>query len=194
MSVIRKVLEPVGNLWSLVVGLKITGRNFVQPQVTVHYPRQVVDPELTSSYRGPIALVAHPRDAAKAKCTACMICVGACPSSCITVVKAPAPVITAEQEKAFQEAEARGEEVERPSAPREAVIWINDFSLCSLCGMCVEACPTRCIVFSHDLNSVGTSRGAFLHNLLAPFPGTMEATQEQMARLPADYLAKLKER
>ncbi len=137
MSVIKKFFEPVTNLWSLVVGLQITGRNFTRTQVTVHYPRQQVAAEDIAAYRGPIALVPHPRDATKSKCTACMICVAACPSSCITVVKAPVPKITAEEEQAFQEAEARGEEVERPSAPREPVRWINDFP-CAACAACAS--------------------------------------------------------
>jgi NADH-quinone oxidoreductase subunit I len=179
MSMIKKIFQPVSDLWSLVVGLQITGKNFTQSQVTVHYPRQVVDKDVNASYRGPIMLVPHPRNAAKPKCTACMICVPACPSSCITVVKAPVPPITPEQEQAFQEAEARGEEVERPSAPREPIIWINDFSLCSLCGVCVEACPTHCIDFSHDLYSVGTSREAFKHDLLNPFPEALRPEPSQ---------------
>jgi NADH-quinone oxidoreductase subunit I len=174
MSAIKSIVRSVTDLWSLVVGLQITGRYFTQPQITVHYPREVIDDETNASYRGPIALVPHPRDPTKSKCTACMICVVACPSSCITVVKAPVPEITPEQETAFQEAEARGEEVERPSAPREPVLWINDFSLCSLCGMCVEACPPRCLIFSHDLYSVGTSRDAFKHDLLIPYPGSLK--------------------
>lgn len=170
MSQVGKI---VSDLWSLVVGLKITGQNFAKPQVTVHYPRQEVKPEEKTGYRGPIKLVAHPRDATKTKCTACMICVSACPSACIKVVKAPAPKITEEEEKAFQEAEARGEEVNRPTAPREPIIWINDFSLCSLCGLCVESCPVKCIVFSEDLYLTGTGRKDFLHDLLDPFPGAM---------------------
>ncbi len=177
MSMMRKFFAPMTDLWSLVVGLQITGRNFTRTQVTVHYPRQEIARDFTDSYRGPIALVPHPRDPTKSKCTACMVCVNACPSSCITVVKAPVPDITPEQEQAFQEAEARGEEVERPSAPREPVFWVNDFSLCSLCGLCVEACPPRCLVFSHDLNSVGTSRDAFKHDLLAPYPGSLKPPQ-----------------
>jgi NADH-quinone oxidoreductase subunit I len=176
MSAISKIIRPVADLWSLVVGLQVTGRNFCRKQVTVHYPRQVIAPEVNASYRGPIKLVPNPRNPLKAKCTACMICVGACPSQCITVVKAPAPVITAEQEKAFQEAEARGEEVQRPAAPREAIIWINDFSLCSLCGLCVESCPTKCIEFSHDLYTVRTNRADFQHDLLVPFPENLRPT------------------
>jgi NADH-quinone oxidoreductase subunit I len=170
MSALSNILRPVADLWSLVVGLQITGRAFGQSQVTVHYPRQEIDPAVNASYRGPIKLVESPRIPGKSKCTACMICVAACPSSCITVVKAPAPLITPEQEQAFQEAEGRGEEVERPSAPREPVLWINDFSLCSLCGLCVESCPVKCIEFSHDIYAVGTSRLDFNHDLLAPFP------------------------
>jgi NADH-quinone oxidoreductase subunit I len=181
MSAIQKILRPVADLWSLVVGLQITGRAFRQSQVTVHYPRQAIDSETNASYRGPIRLVENPRIPGKSKCTACMICVEACPSSCITVVKAPVPTITAEQEQAFAEAEARGEEVERPSAPREPVTWINDFSLCSLCGLCVESCPVRCIEFSHDLYAVGTRRADFNHDLLAPFP---EALRPAAAAAP----------
>jgi NADH-quinone oxidoreductase subunit I len=169
MSAIKRILQPVADLWSLVVGLEITGKNFCRPQVTVHYPRQEIDPAVNASFRGPIRLRENPRIPGKSRCTACMICVSACPSSCITVVKAPAPVITPEQEQAFQEAEARGEEVDRPSAPREPVVWINDFSLCSLCGLCVEACPTNCIEFSHDLYIASTNREDFQRDLLIPF-------------------------
>lgn len=173
MSAINKILRPIADLWSLVVGLQITGRNFRQSQVTVHYPRQEIDPAVNASFRGPIKLVENPRAPGKPKCTACMICVSACPSMCITIVKAPAPVITPEEEQAFQEAEARGEEVERPSAPREPIIWINDFSLCSLCALCVESCPTKCIEFSHDIYTVHTNRADFNHDLLAPFPNAL---------------------
>jgi NADH-quinone oxidoreductase subunit I len=169
MSAIKTIVRSVADLWSLVVGLQITGRYFRESQVTVHYPRQEIAPEINASYRGPIELVANPRVAGKAKCTACMICVPACPSNCITIVKAPAPVITAEQEKAFQEAEARGEEVVRPSAPREPVIWTYDFSLCSLCGICIEACPVKSITFSHKLYVVGTERKDFQIDMLIPF-------------------------
>jgi NADH-quinone oxidoreductase subunit I len=169
MSAIKSIVRSVADLWSLVVGLQITGRYFTQSQVTVHYPRKEIAPEVNESFRGPIELVPNPRAEGKSKCTACLICVPACPSNCITVVKAPAPVITAEQEKAFQEAEARGEEVERPTAPREPVVWNYDFSLCSLCGICIEACPVKSNTFSHKLYGVGTDRKDFLIDNLAPF-------------------------
>jgi NADH-quinone oxidoreductase subunit I len=184
MSALKRILQPVADLWSLVVGLEITGRNFCRSQVTVHYPREEIDPAVNASFRGPIRLRPNPRIPGKSKCTACMICVGACPSQCITVVKAPAPLITPEQEKAFQEAEARGEEVERPTAPREPVVWINDFSLCSLCGLCVEACPTNCIEFSHDIYITGTSRDDFMHDLLVNY------TRIEVPSAPAGSQAK----
>jgi NADH-quinone oxidoreductase subunit I len=169
MSALKTMCRNVADLWSLIVGLQVTGRNFCRRQVTVHYPRQEIEPEINESFRGPIQLVASPKDPGKPKCISCLICVWSCPSGCITVTKSKPPPVTPEQEKAFQEAEARGEEVQRPAAPREPAGWRYDFSLCSLCGICIEACPVGSIEFSHKLYIAGTSREDFKYDLLAPF-------------------------
>ena len=52
MTTIQKTLK---GLWSLIVGLKVTGKEFCRPWITVHYPRQ----EVTNldTYRGHIDLV-----------------------------------------------------------------------------------------------------------------------------------------
>lgn len=171
MSKIFSALRPITDLWSLVVGLKITGRFVTKKTVTVHYPRKTVETAALESFSGPIQLIAMEKDPTKSKCIACMMCVNACPSACITIVKAKAPVLTEEQEKALEEAEARGEDVKRPTAPREPVIWINDFSLCSLCSICIEVCPTQCIEFSHDVYLAGFDRDVAMRDLLIPFPG-----------------------
>lgn len=171
MSPIANIFRSVADLWSLLVGLKITGVFFVKPHRTVHYPRQEVDHKINASYRGPIHLIALDADPTKSRCIACMACVNACPSSCITVTRAAAPKLTPEQEQEMREAEERGESVKRPTAPREPGRWLNDFSLCSLCGLCVEVCPTDCIAFSQDLYSTSRSRGPLVHDLLLTFPG-----------------------
>ncbi|MFA5903536.1 MAG: hypothetical protein WC836_06335, partial [Desulfobacula sp.] len=41
-------------LWSLIIGLKITGKEFFKPWLTVHYPRQEV--KNLNTYRGHIEL------------------------------------------------------------------------------------------------------------------------------------------
>lgn len=161
------IFRTLADLWSLVVGLGITGKEFCKPGVTVHYPRAEVTPEAAASFRGPIELIGLDKDPAKPKCIACMLCVSACPSNCITVTRAPTPRPTPEELKAMAEAEARGEKPKKPAPPKAPGTWTYDFSLCSLCGSCVEACPVDSIGFSHDIYMVGTKREDFVFDQLA---------------------------
>ncbi|MGE4293169.1 MAG: 4Fe-4S binding protein [Desulfovibrio sp.] len=166
MSAVRDIFQSVKDLWSLFVGLKVTGKYFLQPTVTVHYPRQTVDPEVEQTYGGHVELVGKPKNPAKPKCIGCMMCVTNCPSGCLTVVKAKAPKPTPEEEQAMKAAEARGEEVKRPKAPKEPAKFLYDYSLCSLCGTCIENCPVGSLHYSHNIYFVGTSRQDFKLDLL----------------------------
>ena len=139
LRVVNYILDLVMGIWSLIVGLAITGRFAVSRHKTVHYPRKVIEKENTDSFRGPIELVGLPKDPATPKCISCMLCVQACPSDCITVKKSPAPVMTPEQQKAFDEATARGENPKKPAAPRNPAVYTYDYTYCSLCACCVEA-------------------------------------------------------
>lgn len=174
MKPIKKFFQTLVDLWSLIVGLEITGKYFCKRHVTVHYPRKQVDPAVTATYRGPIELVGKPKEPSKPKCIACMMCVSACPSGCITVVKAKPPKLSPEEEQAIKDAEARGEKPKKPAAPKEPSKWKYDFSLCSLCGTCVETCPVDSIKFSNELYVVGTSRKDFDFDLLARLKGQAE--------------------
>lgn len=161
-SIFRKLAD----LWSLVVGLGITGKYFCSPQVTVHYPRATVDPEVNASYRGPIELIGLDKDPAKPRCIACMLCAQACPSGCISVTRAPAPKPTPEEIRANAEAEARGEKPKKPSLPKTPGTWVYDFTLCSLCGTCVEVCPVESLRFSQNIYLAGPDRASFRFDLL----------------------------
>ena len=87
---IKALIDNLKGLWSLAVGLSITGRFLLSPRRTVHYPRQVVDPEILASYRGPLELVPGEADPAETRCISCQICVRACPGRCLTVAKGAA--------------------------------------------------------------------------------------------------------
>ncbi len=176
--------KKIKGLWSLVVGLFITGKYFCSPTLTTFYPRQTVDPEAESSYRGPIELVGSPKDPATPKCISCMLCVQACPSGCITVKKSPAPAMTPEEQKAFDEAVARGENPKKPAAPKNPSLWHYDFTLCSLCACCVEACPVDSIAFSHELYLAGRRREDFTMDLLARLKRTAAKQAAKKAAEP----------
>lgn len=162
----RNFLQPIKDLWSLVVGLRITGKFFAMQQVTVHYPRQVLGDENLKSYAGHIELIGKPKEPGIPRCISCQMCATSCPSNCIKVTKQKAPQPTDEEQRAMDEAAARGEKVKKPTAPKNPAAFDLDYSLCSLCGTCVEVCPVKSLRFSNNIYLAGTSREDFKFDLL----------------------------
>ncbi len=163
---LSELLQNIKDLWSLIVGLGITGRYTFQRRVTVHYPRKTIDAGVLASYRGPLELVGKENEPAATRCIICMMCANACPSRCISITKAPPPQLSEAQKAEMEAARARGEKVKMPKAPKRPVKWDYDFSLCSLCGTCVEVCPAGAIRFSNDMYMVGRHRDDFKLDLL----------------------------
>ncbi len=100
---VKAIVDNIKGLYSLLVGLVITGRYGLGPfailfrltkkeeglpLLTTHYPWQSIAKEDLVTYRGPVELIPAEDDPAKSKCVSCMMCVKSCPSSCLTVVKA----------------------------------------------------------------------------------------------------------
>jgi NADH-quinone oxidoreductase subunit I len=178
----RRQLQQIRNLWSLIVGLFVTGDNLRRATVTVHYPRQEVDN--LGSYRGPIELLPSAKDPLIPRCISCMMCMTTCPSGCITVVKNKAPKPTAEEAQAMADAEARGEKPKKPKAPKNPARFLYDYSLCSLCGLCAEVCPVDSIGFSCDAYMVVRDRGVLKMDLLARLKsksGAADNIEEEVA-------------
>jgi len=133
-------------VWSLAVGLGVTGRHMLRRRVTIYYPHERPD---TSKWGGPIELVTFPETLTH-DCIACNACVRICPSECITV------------------------EGERPEGSKKmrATRFVLDFSMCSLCGLCVEVCPTDTLRYSTRYDEATYTRAATYNDLLVPFGGS----------------------
>lgn len=167
MKWVNSAIEVSKDIWTLVVGLAITGKYFVSPHRTTYYPRETVDKSDADTFRGPIELVGTEKDPTTPTCISCLMCVQACPGGCITVKKQPPPVMTPEEQKAFDDAVARGEKPKKPAAPKNPAVYHYNFTYCSLCGCCVEACPVGSIRFSHEIYLAGSRREDFHLDLLA---------------------------
>lgn len=135
------ILEVFTGFRSLFVGLRITLQHFFKPAVTVQYPHESI--KMPERFRGPVKLVKVP-DSDKSLCVACDLCVKACPSFCIEV-------------------EGVRLEGEKRKSPTKFIINYNQ---CSLCGACVEVCPTKALCYSRDYNLASTSKESFHNDLL----------------------------
>ncbi len=125
---------------SLFIGLRITLGQFFKPIVTVQYPHETL--KIPARFRGHIELVRDPATGSP-KCFVCKLCEKAGPSDCITV-----------------------EGIKPEGAKRKTVTQYRlDFTKCSLCGSCVEACRDGAIRFSRDYNLAGTSKEDFIMDL-----------------------------
>jgi NADH-quinone oxidoreductase chain I len=119
--------------WSLLAGMAVTIRYFVKPIVTVQYPREKI--QMSPRYRGYPQFVIDPETKTH-KCIACEMCARICPSQLITVEGTKFP----------------GEKQKR------ATKYLHEHQYCSLCGLCVEVCPTSALEFSTDYRLAGYRR------------------------------------
>jgi NADH-quinone oxidoreductase chain I len=134
--------EIATGFWSLLAGMAVTIRYFVKPVVTVQYPRQKI--QMSPRYRGYPQLILDP-DTQTHRCIACEMCSRICPSQLISVEGAKFP----------------GEKQKR------SIKYVHEHYYCSLCGLCVEVCPTTALEFSAEYRLAGYHReDAIIDHLL----------------------------
>jgi len=126
---------------SLLIGLGVTFRAMIKPNVTVHYPREKI--AISPQFRGHTDLV---RDAATGthKCISCLMCEKDCPCSCISIAS----------------------ETREGVKGKVLTIYLLDFTKCSLCGICVEVCPTAALEFSQEYELASRNVEDFHYDLL----------------------------
>ncbi len=165
-----KLKETFDGVVSLLIGLKITFKNFLKPNLTVHYPRKTVKPEELTGYRGHIELVPKPENPFVPKCIGCGLCRDICPSGCIEV---RSKRIAEEKEihtPHFGLQDTPLDLTRKVAPPQKTKIEIVSFELnynyCSLCGLCVQNCPAGSLRFSKDIYLASFSSRDFEFDLL----------------------------
>ena len=165
MSYIGKIAS---GLKTLLVGLRITGKQSIQKPVTQTYPH--VEPELTPAYRSAIKLI-HFDEIKTHDCVACLACEQICPSFCIKI---------------------EGGKIEGIKKKR-ATKFEMDFALCSLCGLCIDVCPTATLEYTKLYDEASYDRH-WVYDLLDDYrdfePTFIEQQKEREAKLAAEKAAK----
>lgn len=115
------VRQFVAGIYNLVVGLFTTGKHLGRHAVTIQYPKERwTMPERS---RGMVVLLSD-EETGLLNCTACLLCMRACPSGAIEIE-------TAEDEK--------GKRVRYPKG------FTLNYHICCFCGLCEESCSFAAI-------------------------------------------------
>lgn len=123
IAVRRYFKEVVDGFVTVLVGMVVTGREFVQHKrrvITVQYPKEPV--VLPPRFRGMLFNDIR-------KCIACSMCAKECPVNCITVV-----------------ATGKGK-------TRRPEVFTIDFNKCMWCDLCVEVCPSNSLYMTHEFET-----------------------------------------
>lgn len=127
----------MGVIRELIKGLRVTGRQLLEPPVTTEYPEEFRPKP--QRFHGRHVLNRYPDG--MEKCIGCELCAGACPARCIYV---------------------RGEDNPQtdPISPGERYGFIYEINMlrCIFCALCVEACPTEAITMTHLFEMSTTNR------------------------------------
>jgi NADH-quinone oxidoreductase subunit I len=109
---VRELVEALKNL---VIGLLTTGKHLGRHAVTLQYPTQKW--QMPERSRGIVVLLSD-KETGELNCTACMLCMRACPSAAIKI------------------------EQHRDEETKKRVLdeFIVDNTICCFCGLCEEAC------------------------------------------------------
>ena len=148
---------------SLLTGLGITGREIGGKSVTLTYPHE--EPELSDAFRSVIQLVRFDETGSH-DCIACMQCEKICPSYCIKI---------------------EGERIEGLKGKRASSFEL-DFALCSLCGLCIDTCPTDTLEWAKLYDEAGRER-QWLYDLIEPHRAFEDQYREKRRAIEAKEAA-----
>jgi NADH-quinone oxidoreductase subunit I len=139
MKIIKYITGIFKGLWSLLVGMKVTGSYFFRPWtiVTQQYPenrkgkghksrKKLV---MFDRFRGEL-IMPHDNNN-QHKCTGCGICEINCPNGTIEVISKT--VVNEEGKK-----------------KREIDKHIYHLGMCTFCALCVKTCPSQALAFSQE--------------------------------------------
>jgi NADH-quinone oxidoreductase subunit I len=102
-------------IYNLILGLLTTGKHLGRHAITLQYPKERWP--MPERSRGVVVLLSD-KESGKLNCTACMLCMKACPVAAI-----------------FIEREKNAE-----TKKWEAIKFVIDNTICCFCGLCEETC------------------------------------------------------
>ena len=130
-------------IYSLMIGMSITLREFFTKKVTEQYPKNRATLVVSDRYRGCLTML-HDENNEHA-CTACGLCQMNCPNSTITV------------ESEMVEIEGKKKKV--------LVDYTYNLGQCTFCNLCVLSCPSNAIEFNNSFENAVYTKSKLIEKL-----------------------------
>jgi NADH-quinone oxidoreductase subunit I len=128
-------------------GMKITLRHYLRfsEVVTQQYPENRATLKLPPRFRGKVSLLRDPEKGTW-RCTACSLCVKACPNNSLTVQR--------ERDPETNKFRLAG--------------YYYHFERCTLCGLCVDTCKFSALAMGNDYENAAYERRVLTLRLDTP--------------------------
>ncbi len=153
---------------SLIKGMEVTGKELFTKKVTEQYPENRAELKIPERFRATLQFIYD--EEGYHKCIACKTCERNCPNGTIQITTRM---------------------VDLPNGKKKMKLdkYIYDLGSCTLCGLCVNTCPTNAIEFSNDFEQAVFRREALVKQLNylpekekpAPAPVAKPATEAPKA-------------
>jgi NADH-quinone oxidoreductase subunit I len=140
---IKYFVDILKGIFSLIEGLGVTLKHCFRRPITLLYPEH--KEEMKLRFRGRLVM---PYDQATNdhRCTACMMCVKACPNHSLDVEK------------------TAGEDGKpKPKASK----YIYNMGSCMYCNLCVESCAFAAIIMSDEYETGTENKASLIKDLVA---------------------------
>jgi NADH-quinone oxidoreductase subunit I len=158
-SFIEYIVSIFKGLWTLLIGMKVTGKYFFTPwkNVTQQYPENREKLVMFDRFRGEVIMVHNSSN--EHKCTGCGICEINCPNGSIEIIS---------------------KSVLTPEGKKKRIIdqHIYHLGMCTFCNLCVKACPTDAIVMGQNFEHAVWDRSKLTKVLNMPGSKIAEGVKE----------------
>lgn len=153
--------EIFNGLKSLIQGMKVTGYYISHPKkeiLTQQYPENKDSLKMFERFRGEV-IMPHNEDN-EHRCTGCQACEIACPNGTIEIVW------------------DRKVNPDTGKKKKEIDTFVYHLSLCTMCNLCIEACPTDAIKMGQDFEHAVFDRSELTKVLNKPGSKLMKGVEE----------------